>query len=111
MPAQYKLRKSSNGQFYFSLTAENNEPILASEMYKSKDGALKGIESVRVNSPEDSRYVRNTSSDGKYYFVLRAANNEPIGRSEMYSSKQGMENGIQAVKRVGPNAPVSDETS
>jgi uncharacterized protein YegP (UPF0339 family) len=47
MPAQYNLRKSTNNQYYFNLTAENNEKILASEMYWSKDSAEGGIQSVR----------------------------------------------------------------
>lgn len=110
MPAQYILRKSLNNQYYFSLTAENNEKILASELYMAKSGALQGIQSVRVNSPIDSRYDRFTSSDNKYYFRLRAANNETIGTSEMYNTQQARENGIQAVKRVGPTAPVVDQT-
>ena len=110
MSAQYILRKSTNNQFYFYLTAENNEPILTSETYLSKDSAKGGIQSVRENSPIDSRYARLISSDGKYYFRLRAANNEIIGTSEMYNSEQARENGIQAVKRVSPTAPVNDQT-
>ncbi len=110
MPAQYILRKSTNNQYYFNLTAENNEIILTSETYLSKDGAKGGIQSVRQNSPNDSRYARLTSSDGKFYFLLRAANNETIGRSETYNSQQARENGIQAVKRVGPTAPINDQT-
>lgn len=111
MAAQYKLQKSANGQFFFSLLAGNNEKILASEQYKAKDSALKGIESVKANSPNDARYERKTSSDGKFYFVLKAANGEPIGRSEMYNSERNMEKGIEAVKRVGPTAEVNDLTS
>lgn len=110
MPAQYVLQKAVNGQFYFHLTAENNEKILASEMYTSKAGALNGIESVKVNSPEDSRYDRLTSKDGKFYFRLKAANHQVIGVSEMYTTERAMENGIQAVKRVGPIAQLSDRT-
>lgn len=110
MPAQFNLRKSDDDQFHFNLTAENNEVILSSERYKSKDGALRGIESVRTNSQKDGHYDRRTSSDGKYYFVLRAANNEVIGTSEMYNSEQALENGIQAVKRVAPEAPVKERT-
>jgi hypothetical protein len=64
---------------------------------------------VKVNSPLDSRYEKLTSSDGKPYFVLKAANHEKIGTSETYSSKQAMENGIAAVKKVGPKAPVNDQ--
>ena len=110
MPAQYILRKSINNQVYFNLTAENNEKILTSEMYVSKAGALNGIQSTKANSPYDSHYSRLISLDGRYYFVLKAANNVTIGRSETYNSQQAMENGIQAIKRVGPTAPVNDQT-
>jgi uncharacterized protein YegP (UPF0339 family) len=109
MSARFDLRKSTNSQFYFSLTAENNEKILASELYTTKNGALNGIQSVKDNSSIDTRYARLTSSDGKFYFLLKAANNETIGTSEMYNTQAARENGIQAVKRVGPNAPVSDQ--
>lgn len=47
MPAQYVLRKSTNDQYYFSLTAENNQKILASELYVAKNGAMNGIQSVK----------------------------------------------------------------
>ncbi len=109
MPAQYILQKSKNNQYYFSLTAANNEKILASEMYKAKSGATNGIESVKQNSALDARYDKRESK-GKYYFVLKAANNQIIGTSEMYNSERARDDGIQAVKRVGPTAPISDKT-
>ena len=110
MAARYELKKSSDGQFYFNLVAGNNRIILSSERYTAKASALKGIESCRTNSGDDARYDRRTSADGKPYFVLRAANNQVIGRSEMYSSTQAMENGIEACKREGLQAPLSDLT-
>jgi len=108
MAARYELKKSSDDQYYFNLVAANNETILTSERYTSKSSAEGGIESCRANFPIDSRYERRSAEDGQPYFVLRAANNEVIGRSETYSSAQAMENGIAACKRVGPDAPVSD---
>jgi uncharacterized protein YegP (UPF0339 family) len=111
MPAQYILRKAKNDQFYFTLTANNNEPILSSEMYTSKDGAKNGIQSVMTNSPEDSRYTKLTASGGKFYFRLKAANNQTIGTSEMYNSEAGRDKGIEAVKKVGPTAKLSDQTA
>jgi uncharacterized protein YegP (UPF0339 family) len=106
MPAQFQLRTAADGQFYFNLTAENNKVILTSEMYRAKDGALRGIESVRSNGILAERFERRRSSDGKDYFVLKAANNEIIGHSEMYDSPAAMENGIQAVQRVAGKATV-----
>jgi len=102
--------KGNDDQFYFRLQAENGEPILASEGYESSGGWENGIESVKENSPLDERYERKTSTNDKPYFVLKAANGEPIGRSEMYESEASRETGINAVKRVAPIAPTEDTT-
>lgn len=108
MAGKYELKKSSNGQFFFNLKAGNGEKILTSEMYKTKSSAEGGIESVRKNAPTDGRYERKTSTGGQPYFVLKAANGEPLGRSETYSSTSAMENGIESVKKNAPDAKVED---
>lgn len=110
MAARYALRKSASDKFYFNLQAANNEVILTSEMYESKQGAKTGIASCQTNSKLDSRYDRKTSASGQPYFVLTAANNQVVGRSEMYSSTQARDNGIAACKKVGPTAPTVDLT-
>ena len=107
---KFKMFAGEDEQFYFRLQAENGEPILASEGYVAKAGCENGINSVRENAPMDVRYQRVTSTNDKPYFVLRAANGEPIGRSEMYESEASRDNGIEAVKRVAPSAPVEDTT-
>ncbi|SON48622.1 YegP family protein [Vibrio tapetis] len=50
---------------------------------------------------------KNTSQP--YYFVLKADNNQVIAQSEMYSTKQNAENGIQSVKN-NANSNTVDET-
>jgi uncharacterized protein len=45
---------------------------------------------------------------GEAYFVLGAANNQVIGTSEMYASKQMRDKGIEAVKATAPTAIVVD---
>ena len=40
----------------------------------------------------------------KWYFVLKAPNNETIAVSEAYESKQGCENGIEAVRKYASDA-------
>lgn len=110
MAARYDLKKTADDQFMFNLIAGNNEIILTSERYKAKASAETGIASVRTNSPDDARYDRRTSTGGDPYFVLKAANGEVIGKSEMYSSASAMETGISSVKNNGPSAPVQDNT-
>lgn len=108
---KYKIKKSSDGQFYFVLTAKNGQVILTSELYTQKHNCLAGIESVKSNSPYDSRYKRLVASNGQHYFNLTSINGQVIGTSEMYVSKQGMENGIASVKENGPSSPVVDLTN
>lgn len=107
--AKFVLKKASNGQFFFTLHADNGEKILTSEMYKAKPGAVNGIESVKKNAPDDARYERKTSKANKPYFVLKAANNEVIGTSEEYESEGNREGGVAAVKSAAPMATTDDQ--
>ena len=95
-------------QFYFRLRAENGEIILGSEGYTAKLSCMNGIESVKGNSQDDSNFKRKTTSNDQFHFVLVAKNGETIGSSETYTTKQAMENGIEAVRRVALEAQVED---
>ncbi len=52
----------------------------------------------------------NKSEDGQFYFTLKAVNNEIIATSEMYTTKQNCQNGIDSVKTNAPNAEIVDNT-
>jgi uncharacterized protein YegP (UPF0339 family) len=109
---KFQIFLGTDGQFYFRLLAAgNHEIILSSEGYKTKSGCQNGIASVKTNAPYDSRYVRKETSTvlgTRYFFILTATNNEPIGKSEMYNSISGRETGIESVKRNAPVASVED---
>jgi uncharacterized protein YegP (UPF0339 family) len=107
----YVLSGAAHDHYRFNLKAGNGQTILTSEAYSSKEEAKHGIESVRVNSALDERYDRRTAKDGRPYFVLKAANTQIIGQSQMYSSPASMEHGIESVKTNGPGSPVVDETA
>jgi len=107
---KFQIKSQSNGNYYFVLKAGNGETILTSEGYVYHQGCLNGIQSVKINSPYDSRYERKFSSNGQYYFNLTAPNGQVIGVSEMYTTSSGRDNGIESVKRNAPNAPIEDLT-
>lgn len=48
-----KSTKDTNQPYYFVLKAANHEIIASSEMYSSKQAALKGIASVKKNAVTD----------------------------------------------------------
>jgi len=110
MAAGYFLLTKSGTQFKFALKAGNHETILSSELYASKSGALNGIASVKINARNDAGYERKSSKDDRPYFVLKAANGEVIGTSELYSSTSAAEKGIESCKANGPHGPTRDET-
>ncbi|MDE1207658.1 YegP family protein [Tenacibaculum larymnensis] len=107
---KFEIYTDKGGEFRFRLKAANGQNVLASEGYKAKTGCTNGIESVRKNSQDDSKYERMESKSGKPYFNLKASNGQVIGTSEMYSSNSAMENGIASVKKNAPEATVDDLT-
>ncbi len=104
--AKFEVSQDARNEYRFRLKANNGQTILASEGYSAKAGCMNGIESVRKNSQDDSKFDRKISSNGKHYFNLKASNGQVIGTSEMYESSSGMENGIASVKTNAPNASV-----
>lgn len=53
--SRYEIKRASDESYYFVLIANNNEVIAKSQMYKSKQSAIKGITSVKKHA--DSRIV------------------------------------------------------
>jgi uncharacterized protein YegP (UPF0339 family) len=110
MAAAFELRQTNNGQFMFNLKAVNGEIILTSQSYTTKASAEEGIESVRTSAPIDARFERRKATDGQHYFVLKAANDQVVGRSELYVSASAVENGVASVQRNAPEAHIKDLT-
>lgn len=98
-----------NGEFQFNLQAANGQTILSSEGYSSKAACLNGVESVRKNAPDDARYQRKATTNGKHHFNLTSTNGQVVGSSQTYESQSGMENGIASVKSNAPDAEVEDQ--
>jgi len=111
MKAVFEIKKAADGKFLFNLKAANDEIIFTSQIYETKEGAAAGIVSVRHNASIGPHYEEKTGSDGLPYFVLRAANQAVIGRSQMYSSHEAMQKGIASVRRNAPIAETVDLTA
>ncbi|HKX84562.1 MAG TPA: YegP family protein [Pyrinomonadaceae bacterium] len=108
MAGKFVLKTGKNGKYHFNLKASNGQVILTSEQYESRKAAENGIESVKKNSGSDARYERKKAKNGEPFFVLKAGNGEPIGKSEMYKRASSMENGIKSVMKNAPGATTVD---
>ena len=69
---------------------------------------MSGIESVRRNSMDGSKFEQQTSPTGQFYFNLRATDGQVIGSSLMYESERSVKNGIISVEMNAPDADVED---
>ena len=96
--AVFEFRKSDNGHYSFILLDDDDKTLLKSEQYNSKASAQNGIESIRKNSAEDSRYELKESSNGKFYFNLKAANGQIIGTSPLTGDTAARDAAIAKVK-------------
>lgn len=108
MSGNFEIYKDKAGEFRFRLKAGNGQNILASEGYKAKSGCMNGIESVKKNAPDDSRYERKETKAGKFSFNIKAGNNQVIGTSQSYETAASRDNGIESVKKNAPDAKVTD---
>ena len=111
---KYVITVSQKGKYHFNLVAGNGEPILSSQMYAARKGAVKVIKSVTKNAPEapvvdltaknvveakNPKFEIFEGKDGKSYFRLIAANAKVIGVSEGYNTIAACKNGIKSVKK------------
>ena len=111
---QYKVKKTSNEGYAFTLVANNHEVIGVSQTYKSMTSLKNGIESVKKNADAEieDQTLQNfeekkcpkweifSDKAGDYRFRLKAANGEIIlAASEGYTAKSSAKNGIDSVRR------------
>ena len=71
-----------NGHFYFGFNHED-KVVLRSEGYASAASRDAGIQSVIKNAPDEMRW-KTIEADGGHAYILRAGNNQEIGRSVVY---------------------------
>ncbi|MDD5150855.1 MAG: YegP family protein [Flavobacterium sp.] len=106
---KFVITKRKNGEFQFNLIAGNNQVILVSEGYTTRANCEKGIESVKRNSQDSSKFNRMIASNGKPYFNLKATNGQIIGTSQMYESETSRDNGMESVRTNALKAITVDE--
>ncbi len=95
-------------KFHYRLKAANGQIILTGQAYKDKASCENGVASVQSNGRVERMYELKESADGRKFFVLRSANGQIIGQSQMYKSESGLKNGVISVGNNVANARVRD---
>ncbi|HFA49777.1 MAG TPA: DUF1508 domain-containing protein [Bacteroidetes bacterium] len=89
----YKKTKDNRSYFQF---LDGDQVVLNSQGYTGKEDRNNGVRSVVANSSNADRYDRQTTDDGKHYFILKAGNGQEIARSVEYDSAADMDAAIAA---------------
>ena len=109
--SKFEIFKGKNDQFFFHLKAGNGEVILASQGYTAKSSCKNGVNSVATNAKDEANFEKKTAKDGRFYFVLHAANKQIIGNSQMYTTASGRDKGIHSVHDNASGAELIDQTT
>lgn len=105
---QFEITKTKNGEFFFHLKASNGQTLMKSEKYMTKDSTKKGIESVRRNSADRSKFDVFEPKGGKPYFSLRAVNGRVVASSEPYANVADRDAALKTVYTTASKAKIVD---
>jgi uncharacterized protein YegP (UPF0339 family) len=105
------LKKSQAAEpFTFSFVDDASKVVVKSENYAAKKSAQNGVESVKRNCQEDSRYELKDAKNGQLYFNLKAGNGQIVATSAMFDTDAERAAAISMLKSKAPDAPVDDQT-
>ena len=72
---------------------------------------MKGIESVKANSQDNTKFFRKTNSKDERYFNLKAFNGKIIGTSKMFKDRDSRDAEILEFRKYAPHAKVEDHSN
>jgi uncharacterized protein YegP (UPF0339 family) len=101
--ARAQVFESAAGAFRFNVYAANGQIVLTSESYTTEAAALNGAFSVVEVGTSKSKYEIRTSTGGSYYFVVKGANGEIVGTSQMYTTRASADRAINDMIALLPN--------
>jgi len=94
------ITELEEGTFGCYLKNEHDRVMLTSIAVKTTEEIQKLIDNLNQVNGNGLRYERKTNHKGDFLFNVKNADGQLIGRSELYSSEAGMENGIRNLKIV-----------
>ncbi|WP_460928091.1 DUF1508 domain-containing protein [Pseudomonas sp. MC6] len=98
---RYEIKKSSNGNYYYTLKAPNHETVVVGEQLTNYNDVKSAIKQSMSSSSRADKIIKRLSSSGKPYFNLVAENGAILGSSQLYSSDASLERGIESIRKYG----------
>ena len=104
----YEIRKEKENTYRFLLKTVQGRTLLNSIDYGSEKEARESLRSLIPATERSVRVERKTNYNGKFLFSLRDKKGKVIGKSGLFSSEAGMENGIKHLLKRMQALPEDD---
>ncbi len=92
-----EIRKDDDSSYRFLLKNTEGQTLFSSIEFGSKKEIAKTVNKLTKTRQPAVRFERKTDYNGKFLFNLRDKKGKVLGKSGLYSSEAGMENGIKNV--------------
>ena len=102
----YEIRKEKENKYRFSLKTKQGSTLLKSISFSSEEDARASLKELIPLKDRPLRVERATDYNGKFLFNLRNPKGKIVGKSSLFSSEAGMENGIKhLLEQMRENPP------
>lgn len=93
-----KINKEGNNTYNFSLNTPNGNALLNSIAFTSEEEIKSVVDSLTFPEKPQYAFERRTDHNGNFLFNLKDKKGKVIGKSQLYRSEAGMENGIKNLR-------------
>ena len=107
---KFRVSLSESKYYYFVLFSETGKVVFNSALYRTLQAVRKAMVSVKYNSSDDLKFEKIESNE-KYFFTLKAWNEQIIWTSENYDSLKEVEEVIEWFKTNVWNSEVEENFS
>lgn len=104
----YEIRKEKENTYRFLLKSMQGRTLLNSVGFGSEAEARESLRNLKPAAERSMRVERKTNYSGKFLFNLRDKQGKVIGKSGLFSSEAGMENGIKHLLKRIQDLPEDD---
>ena len=102
---KWTVEMKAAGEYMATLSANNGEVMLSSEIYTTEEGARSGIATI-INCVANGKFVIYRDKNKNYYYKLKSAGNRLLCVGEIYKSKDQCLKAVETVKRIAAQATV-----
>ncbi|MFT5736921.1 MAG: hypothetical protein ACJAU2_000400 [Maribacter sp.] len=90
-----EIKKTKSDNYKFFVKSETGKVLLKSILFADETSLKETLGSLSGGPSLSKRFERKTNFNGQFLFELKNQQGKLIGKSGLYSSEAGMENGIK----------------